>query len=199
MLVHTPSFDHLLPPGLKSRSGQRKATKLKPIAPLTNPDFNPEVLDGPEALRASPDANEKDEKMDIDKVELGTAARIKDEDESVPSLVNAGNSDSSLSDVSEFEPDIQPPSTYHPRKTQRGKLTNTTRKTVEPQKLSPAIAPKRSEDTEAQFLDPEAEGDVEAGEEEIQAALSRPPPVHSEYLPLPWKGRLGYVRPRCPQ
>lgn len=42
--------------------------------------------------------------------------------------------------------------------------------------------------------DPEAEGsDAEAGEEEVKAALSRPPPVNSSYLPLPWKGRLGYA------
>jgi hypothetical protein len=42
--------------------------------------------------------------------------------------------------------------------------------------------------------DPEAEGDELADEEEIKEALSRPPPVNSDYLPLPWKGRLGYVR-----
>lgn len=31
-------------------------------------------------------------------------------------------------------------------------------------------------------------------EEELKEAAFRPPPVHSDYLPLPWKGRLGYVR-----
>ena len=41
--------------------------------------------------------------------------------------------------------------------------------------------------------DPEAKGEEEADEEEIKEALSRPPPVNSDYLPLPWKGRLGYV------
>ncbi|EXJ74947.1 uncharacterized protein A1O5_01643 [Cladophialophora psammophila CBS 110553] len=41
--------------------------------------------------------------------------------------------------------------------------------------------------------DPEAEGDVEANPEELKEALSRPPPVNSSYLPLPWKGRLGYA------
>jgi len=37
---------------------------------------------------------------------------------------------------------------------------------------------------------------LEAGEDEeqeVKEALSRPPPVNSEYLPLPWKGRLGYA------
>lgn len=42
--------------------------------------------------------------------------------------------------------------------------------------------------------DPEAEGvDGEVDEVEIKQAAARPPPVNSEYLPLPWKGRLGYV------
>ncbi len=63
------------------------------------------------------------------------------------------------------------------------------------QSKKPAAAAKDKKEVtkEPRFLDPEAEGDEEADEEEIQAALSRPPPVHSDYLPLPWKGRLGYV------
>jgi UV DNA damage endonuclease len=41
--------------------------------------------------------------------------------------------------------------------------------------------------------DPEADEDIEADPEELKEALSRPPPVNSSYLPLPWKGRLGYA------
>lgn len=41
--------------------------------------------------------------------------------------------------------------------------------------------------------DPEAVDDEEADPEEVEKALARPPPVHSDYLPLPWKGRLGYA------
>jgi hypothetical protein len=33
----------------------------------------------------------------------------------------------------------------------------------------------------------------EASPAELEAVLAKPPPVNSEYLPLPWKGRLGYV------
>ncbi|KAG9773159.1 UV-endonuclease UvdE, partial [Aureobasidium melanogenum] len=40
--------------------------------------------------------------------------------------------------------------------------------------------------------DPEAEDEEDANPEELQEALSRPPPVNSSYLPLPWKGRLGH-------
>ena len=35
--------------------------------------------------------------------------------------------------------------------------------------------------------------DEEIDEAKIQEASLRPPPVNSSYLPLPWKGRLGYV------
>ncbi|KAE8356004.1 UV-endonuclease UvdE-domain-containing protein [Aspergillus coremiiformis] len=41
--------------------------------------------------------------------------------------------------------------------------------------------------------DPESYEDLPVEAQELQEALSRPPPVHSSYLPLPWKGRLGYA------
>lgn len=42
-------------------------------------------------------------------------------------------------------------------------------------------------------LDPESEEDIPVEADELKDALGRPPPVNSSYLPLPWKGRLGYV------
>ena len=42
-------------------------------------------------------------------------------------------------------------------------------------------------------MDPESDEDVPVEAEELQDALTRAPPVNSSYLPLPWKGRLGYV------
>lgn len=45
----------------------------------------------------------------------------------------------------------------------------------------------------AATLDPESDEDVPAEVEEVKEALERPPPVNSDYLPLPWKGRLGYA------
>lgn len=42
-------------------------------------------------------------------------------------------------------------------------------------------------------LDPESDQEVPVDADELKEALGRPPPVHSDYLPLPWKGRLGYV------
>lgn len=53
---------------------------------------------------------------------------------------------------------------------------------------------KGQKDGVESLIDPEAEGYDVADEDEIKQALSRPPPVNSDYLPFPWKGRLGYVR-----
>ncbi|KAJ5559120.1 hypothetical protein N7535_009015 [Penicillium sp. DV-2018c] len=42
-------------------------------------------------------------------------------------------------------------------------------------------------------LDPESDEDIPLEADELKEALGRPPPVNSSYLPLPWKGRLGYA------
>ncbi|KAL3475506.1 UV-endonuclease UvdE-domain-containing protein [Aspergillus californicus] len=42
-------------------------------------------------------------------------------------------------------------------------------------------------------IDPESDEEVFVDAEELQEALTRAPPVNSSYLPLPWKGRLGYA------
>ena len=172
------SFAEAFPPPPKRRASQRaKAAAV----PTMNPDLDSRILDGPEALRASPDASESEEQFDMEKVGVDTKKQVKEEDDSVPSLVTGGDSESSLSELSELEPPTKKPW----RKTNEKKLAPTSKKAIE--------APKAKEIQESQFLDPEADGEEEADEEEIQAALSRPPPVNSDYLPLPWKGRLGYV------
>jgi UV DNA damage endonuclease len=45
----------------------------------------------------------------------------------------------------------------------------------------------------AASIDPESDEEIPTNVEEVQQSLSRPPPVNSDYLPLPWKGRLGYA------
>ena len=174
-----PSLVGSVPPSIKRRTSQRTQAANVP-ASRTNPDTNADVLDGPEALRASPDAEQKDERLEFGKIGVDAGKQIKDEDNDVPSLTG-GDSDSSLSEMSDVESLVKPTSGKNASrgvkvKAETVKGTNSTAKAKDPQ-----------------FLDPEAEGEEEANEEEIQAALSRPPPVNSDYLPLPWKGRLGYV------
>ena len=168
----------------KRRKGERGTSKTHPGSHLTNPDRNADVLDGREALRASPDADEQDESMDAVKAGMDVEEQVKKEDDKIPSLVTGSDSESALSDLS----DTQSPVQATPVKLKPKKAVN--------QKVAlkkAALAPKQDTKGEPQFLDPEAEGEEEADEEEIQAALSRPPLINSDYLPLPWKGRLGYV------
>lgn len=46
-------------------------------------------------------------------------------------------------------------------------------------------------------LEAEADADSDAGPVAAIAGARRTPAVNSDYLPLPWKGRLGYVRESC--
>ena len=165
------------PPPPKRRATQKKVSQ--PATGSTNPDKNANVLDGPEALRASPDADARDERIDLEQAGMDVDKQVKEEESEL----------SELSDISEAA---------KPKK--RGAITKPKSKLTKDEpigkkaKAEPAPAKKEAINVkEPRFLDPEAEGDEEADEEEIQAALSRPPPVNSDYLPLPWKGRLGYV------
>lgn len=186
--IPVPPFDDDEPLP-KRRASQRNVSRAKPIAASTDPNKNASVLDAAEALRASPDADEPDERMDVEKAGMDAQKQIKDEDQGV-SLINGEDSDSALSDAPELESPVDTQETKTKGKPLRGRKKE---KPILGNKSAPAAKGKEAS-KEFQCLDPDAEGDEEAGEEEIQAALSRPPPVNSDYLPLPWKGRLGYVR-----
>lgn len=130
---------------------KRKAPSRANSKAATNPDRNPQVLDGPNATRASPD-----------------------------------------SDVNEDLLLNLPVEPAEPAKKKRATAAKKKADAPKPEPTPKAAATK--EDAGAPGLgDPEAEGEEVADEEELKEALSRPPPVHSDYLPLPWKGRLGYV------
>ena len=109
----------------------------------------------------------------------------------MPAVVKQNeDSSSALSDVSELEPPA--------KKNRRGTVPKKTQKRAVaevdcnmPKKL--ATKAGRTAGEEAVGGDPETKGDEEADEEEAKQALSRPPLVNSDYLPLLWKGRLGYV------
>ena len=93
-----------------------------------------------------------------------------------------------MSDV----PELGPPA----KKNEKGTVPKKTQKAVVevdynmPKKLATKAGKIAGEEAVG---DSEAKGDEEAGEEEVKQALSRLPPVNSDDLPLPWKGRLGYV------
>lgn len=64
---------------------------------------------------------------------------------------------------------------------------------LSPKRSSSPTKTVRSRADETDRVDPEADVEEDADPEELNEALSRPPPVNSAYLPLPWKGRLGYA------
>jgi len=163
--------DGKIPPAKREAAGRKKGKVI------TNPNKNAEIMDAPDALRASPDS-------DINE-DLVPGPVKRDEGEESP-----------LSDVPEVEP---------PKKRAKGgrkkaaDTTETNGDSATAPKTPPASAAKATPKAKASadddaLRDPEAEeGDEEANEDEVREALSRPPPVNSSYLPLPWKGRLGYA------
>ena len=172
-------FDHSEPPPAKRRASRRKVSQPKSAPASTNPEENVDVLDGPEALRASPDADEEGDSLDVAKAGMDVDSQVKVEENRGKPPEDGTQSDSTLSEISDMD---SPAKNYKPN----GKVAKPGVKEATETKVKATAK-------EPQFLDPEAEGDEEADEEEIQAALSRPPPVNSDYLPLPWKGRIGYV------
>ncbi|KAF2228307.1 UV-endonuclease UvdE-domain-containing protein [Elsinoe ampelina] len=86
----------------------------------------------------------------------------------------------------------EPPELEAPPQSKSKGKRSTKAKAAPDDDKAPKMPIKTEEDVDA-LRDNEAEVDEEADEEEVKEALSRPPPVNSSYLPLPWKGRLGYA------
>ncbi|KAM3418581.1 hypothetical protein BST61_g4557 [Cercospora zeina] len=182
------------PPPLKRRASSRTAA----TAAITNPDRSADVIDAPDALRASPDS---DVNADI-----------------VPGPVNGQTNglggDSPLSDAPEVgeRPGPAAKRKARPKKAATEEVGDATggdihyarpKTSAKKGGAKKADAEASTADVEAPATttkkkpndgadDPEVDGDEDADPEEINEALSRPPPVNSDYLPLPWKGRLGY-------
>jgi UV DNA damage endonuclease len=187
-----------LPPALKSSTAalsapdeaspapfapSRRPSRRWP-APSTNPDHDPAILDGANALRASPDC-------DVDPA-------------IVPPAVASAGPESDLSDALELLPPSKEPrgarSATAPKPAAKpgpqGDAVGVGSSTSRPAGKA-ATGPGKITCTEKVHKDPEAEGkdeDDEIDDADVEQAVARPPPVDSDYLPLPWKGRLGYVR-----
>lgn len=93
---------------------------------------------------------------------------------------------------SDINEDLGPNLPAEPAKKKRATVVKKTAAATE-SKAAPKRAAIKDEVGAAGLDEPEAEGEDIVDEEELKEALSRSPPVNSDYLPLPWKGRLGYV------
>ncbi|ORY11625.1 UV-endonuclease UvdE-domain-containing protein [Clohesyomyces aquaticus] len=154
----------------------------------TSPNVNPEVLDGISALRASPDGGKDAAELPATKPRVGGAR-------STGRQVDAGaRASPALPDAYATTGDpgrnkkLKGPSKHvkvdnaETNDTAVGDTTTQAPGTALKEEVGVTVDPEVNEGQED-----------DADEEEVKEALSRPPPVNSDYLPLPWKGRLGYA------
>lgn len=165
--------DGVVPPMPKRRSSARNAATVA----ATNPDLNDQIIDGPNATRASPDGDVNEEIV---------PGPVKSETTEPPKK-GTGKKAAKETQAVKAEDDSAP------KKPQAKKASKTEAPSVSAEFKKPAAALKAKKETDADPGDPEADDAEEADEEEVNEALARPPPVNSDYLPLPWKGRLGYA------
>lgn len=179
--VTTPDAHPILPPG----KSQNKVTVD------TNPDQNAEIVDGKAAMRASPDADEAGESFQIQKA-VDTPAK------SAPP-VKKETSESELSDAPEPEATPAKKKRKTPTKSSVAakKGSDEIKAFVKEQaakKAAAAVKVKKEDGEEEGVREDPDEGDAVAEDADaVTREANRPPPINSDYLPLPWKGRLGYV------
>ncbi|KAF2765493.1 UV-endonuclease UvdE [Teratosphaeria nubilosa] len=170
-----------------------------------NPDTNSDILDAPAAARASPDADinrdiapnlpeqtngTRSESPLSDAPAVGQPPKKRGKLRATKAVQNVQETEQVLSAVVDAASTSQPAPVGKRRGKKAKQEDNVNSET--PAKATPAKRAKAI--TGDERGDPEADGEEEeADEEEVKEALTRPPPVNSDYLPLPWKGRLGYA------
>jgi UV DNA damage endonuclease len=188
-----------LPPnvaGNAPKASRRQSSRGATVATM-NPDINPDVLDGVTALRASPDGHECDEQESHLKPHPSNSTM-----NGISAATEATAEISPPSKASTNTNGVVEPSSIKGASAGKGKRKTAGAQQVktEPKETSigsvTGIAKNVTAPTKDTGMagDPEDAEGLEEDEVEVKEALSRPPPVNSEYLPLPWKGRLGYVR-----
>lgn len=160
----------------------------------TNPDQDADILDGREALRASPDAGEQGEAFDVTKIESAQPAATNTNGD----VANkSDDSDSPLSDIQ--TPDATPtkakktPTKSSIAAKKGSDAIKAYKAEVEAKKAAEKKIKKADQDDGMQREDPDDDSLVAENADVEKLEAARPPPVNSSYLPLPWKGRLGYV------
>jgi UV DNA damage endonuclease len=151
------------------------------ITAATNPDVNAEIIDGKDALRASPDADEDGEALNVAKVIGRKATNGK---RAVKMEGDEGDSEFSY-------PPIDPPSNKKVKRTPTKASVAAKKGSDEIKAFKAEQAAKKSvvKMEDGEDVEPDVLEDLDAERREARRA----PPVNSDYLPLPWKGRLGYV------
>lgn len=169
----------------------KRRASTRAAAVIVNPDLTNDVFDAPNATRASPDSDVNgDIAPDLMKQEANGASEspLSEAPETVVEPVKRAKGEKKAAAAANGA--VEANAVGSARKGRGKGNTSGVANTTDGEK-TPVSKPKSRNDEDG--YDPEAEGEEEVGEEEVKAALSRPPPVNSDYLPLPWRGRLGYA------
>lgn len=184
---------------------QRRQSSRGGKAEKTDPNLNPDILDGVTALRASPDGHEDAPLNSILKPPVSNGVA---EDTSLTSDETTGvkvhpSPGANIAAAIGDGPKAKGAASVATTAKNKRKKAGAQQVKVEDDDGAFGAVDGVAENATAPAVSAGVPGDaddadgLEAGEDEeqeVKEALSRPPPVNSEYLPLPWKGRLGYVR-----
>lgn len=193
-------FPAILPPSNgPTKSTARKRQNSNRTKVDTNPDYNEDIIDGQAALRASPDADEAGESLNVAKITAPiTPTKTIDASGIKKGVKVEDDSDSPLSDLE------QTPVAKKQKKSPTKSSIAAKKGFDEIKAFRAEQAAKKAAETKVKKeqggdewdsrQDPDGDeiGPVEEADV-LKLEAGRPPPVNSDYLPIPWKGRLGYV------
>jgi len=186
---------------------KRRTSARKPSAAVVNPDESKDIIDAPSAMRASPDNAPAEEIVPGPvgvEVQRGSESPLSD----APDVVEPPKPKRGRGKKAEADKDVKDvngvaeaaaDAVENKASVKKGRGKKKEVKVEEEADVASVAAstpakktPKKTSNGEAG--DPEGdEEDDTADPEEVKSAAFRPPAVNSAYLPLPWKGRLGYA------
>lgn len=185
---------------------KRRASARKPSAAVVNPDTSKDIIDAPDAMRASPD-NDPNEDIVPDPIEAEQGKRSESPLSDAPDVVEPPKPKRGRVKKTEAEKNVREAESVvaavvdaaeskGPAKRGRAKKNEVKAEEDADDASVAATTPakKTSKKASNESGDPEGEEEIEAADpEELKSAAFRPPAVNSSYLPLPWTGRLGYA------
>jgi len=179
-------------PKARALARGRKADKM--VEMEINQDRNSDFADGPGASTVSPAGDEKGESVGIGQVATGSLPMRNDSKKALKGRETAleppqiGCNTSNTSKKSKKTP------TKSSVAAKKGSDEIKAFRAEQAIKKATTVKVKKEHGNENVQADPDGD-ENEAAEnlETIKREAARPPPVNSDYLPIPWKGRLGYV------
>lgn len=191
----------------EANPSKRRASARKASAAVVNPDVSKDIIDAPNATRASPDNTPAEEivpgpiKGEAEKRSESPLSDAPDVVEPPKPKAARGRKAAAQKNVKDAESVVaavvDAAESNAPAKKGRGKKKEVKVEDDGDAALVAASTPAKSTPKKAssgEAGDPEGEEDDEVADpEELKSAAARPPAVNSSYLPLPWKGRLGYA------